>query len=294
MRGALGRYGVRRDRLGIIPAYAGSTMMAVSGTYSAKDHPRVCGEHSKAVSRMIDAMGSSPRMRGARPAPPERARRRRIIPAYAGSTCSRLTTRLFAWDHPRVCGEHTHPANGRERGAGSSPRMRGAPPYLGRDAGRGGIIPAYAGSTLRRGPFRFARGDHPRVCGEHPPRDWSRFKASGSSPRMRGALIKVLILLLHMGIIPAYAGSTKAAAARRAAAEDHPRVCGEHGNRTFQQSFDKGSSPRMRGAPVADAAGLHEFGIIPAYAGSTRAGGFTMVATGDHPRVCGEHDHAAP
>ena len=30
-----------------------------------------------------------------------------------------------------------------------------------------GIIPAYAGSTKNRDAYKDARGDHPRVCGEH-------------------------------------------------------------------------------------------------------------------------------
>ena len=52
-------------------------------------------------------------------------------------------------DHPRVCGEHLPSRLSRRSTTGSSPRMRGArrggaslhPPS--------GIIPAYAGSTLK-------------------------------------------------------------------------------------------------------------------------------------------------
>ena len=33
------------DQVGIIPAYAGSTLAPMLGTDRDKDHPRVCGEH---------------------------------------------------------------------------------------------------------------------------------------------------------------------------------------------------------------------------------------------------------
>ena len=238
--------------VGIIPAYAGSTSTLriadfrslgssprMRGapphpsrrTRKSRDHPRVCGEHRVLVLRK-------------RP-------RRGIIPAYAGSTStSRPSMSLVTgssprmrgalasvpasnpchWDHPRVCGEHA--------------RLPGGP------HGVEGIIPAYAGSTQslcesstvivgssprmrgapRPGVKLWTRNwDHPRVCGEHKP--------------------KLSCPLLKLGIIPAYAGST-----RKLARSEYMRG---------------GSSPRMRGAPSP----------TPVVLDPTR----------DHPRVCGEH-----
>ena len=71
-----------------------------------------------------------------------------------------------------------------------------------------GIIPAYAGSTNRPIPNRFAGRDHPRVCGEHLKVLQSELNKQGSSPRMRGALDEPITMMLTNGIIPAYAGST--------------------------------------------------------------------------------------
>ena len=53
-----------------------------------------------------------------------------------------------------------------------------------------------------------------------------------------------------------------------------------------------GSSPRMRGARNLPRLDNINGRIIPAYAGST--GSFTCFASasGDHPRVCGEHTKA--
>ena len=72
-----------------------------------------------------------------------------IIPAYAGST----TRRVGAWrggrDHPRICGEHNDCDFPCRDTVGSSPHMRGAHALAsGLSTGKG-IIPAYAGSTLK-------------------------------------------------------------------------------------------------------------------------------------------------
>ena len=50
-----------------------------------------------------------------------------------------------------------------------------------------------------------------------------------------------------------------------------------------------GSSPRMRGTPVALLPPLVPMGIIPAYAGNTQANPHSHRYGRDHPRVCGEH-----
>ena len=114
-----------------------------------------------------------------------------------------------------------------------------------------GIIPAYAGSTKSRGASTGSLRDHPRVCGEH----------RNIEPDAR----------IAVGIIPAYAGSTTFSTGQRSIARDHPRVCGEHRLEAIQSSNPGGSSPRMRGALVVTSIELIEVGIIPAYAGSTRA-----------------------
>ena len=71
------------------------------------------------------------------------------------------------------------------------------------------------------------------------------------------------------GIIPAYAGSTTERLQRWSRRWDHPRVCGEHRSNTSRSPLMRGSSPRMRGAPLALDTGASLGRIIPAYAGST-------------------------
>ena len=176
---------------------------------------------------------------------------------------------------------------------GSSPRMRGAPGEHIRDLVRQGIIPAYAGSTDAPREPRQLGEDHPRVCGEHSLRCDFRNPRLGSSPRMRGAHNERDDVELGVGIIPAYAGSTRRQLVFTYPHRDHPRVCGEHSFASNARRSTSGSSPRMRGAPVFLIPAGTATGIIPAYAGSTVFRNTIITSQRDHPRVCGEHAPAS-
>ena len=116
--------------------------------------------------------------------------------------------------------------------------------------------------------------------------------------------------LPRAGIIPAGAGSTHGSAATVAPPRDHPRMCGEHRQRSSSRCMNLGSSPHVRGAPSAPRAsrtapwdhprmcGEHQdvldwlrpgAGIIPACAGSTESPSALSSLKRDHPRMCGEH-----
>ena len=79
---ALPGYGL----LGIIPACAGSTTPATSATQSARDHPRMRGEHRAGYFAHSRVEGSSPQARGALTLEDVQRGTRGIIPACAGST----------------------------------------------------------------------------------------------------------------------------------------------------------------------------------------------------------------
>ena len=112
------------------------------------DHPRGCGEHTTGTSSSVEAVGSSPRMRGALGAVDGPVPGGRIIPADAGSTTYGHDHDCHDKDHPRGCGEHALGSRGNVNTQGSSPRMRGAPGDIDIPAVRHGIIPADAGSTV--------------------------------------------------------------------------------------------------------------------------------------------------
>ena len=86
MRGALAPRVPDSVLARIIPAYAGSTAVHVSGGREPQDHPRVCGEHPLWAYSLRPPAGSSPRMRGAHVRDFALGGGHGIIPAYAGST----------------------------------------------------------------------------------------------------------------------------------------------------------------------------------------------------------------
>ena len=154
---------------------------------ATRDHPRGCGEHAEYSLAVNSHVGSSPRMRGALSPSSSASAIPWIIPADAGSTKSPNTAFLSCRDHPRGCGEHASMTYEGARVQGSSPRMRGAQDQDAPNQAKPGIIPADAGSTAGGWSAAPGRRDHPRGCGEHSPSSSSLMRASGSSPRMRGA-----------------------------------------------------------------------------------------------------------
>ena len=106
---------------------------------------------------------------------------------------------------------------------------------------------------------------------------------------MRGTLSCVLWNAAKVGIIPACAGNTLNWDLNIDIARDHPRVCGEHASLPPCRNTHRGSSPRVRGTLLVPGRRLVRRGIIPACAGNTPRSWGRQAATGDHPRVCGEH-----
>ena len=195
-----------------------------------------------------------------------------IIPAYAGNTPrgqqgrvvgsgssphTRGTPTCPVWchvrrrDHPRIRGEH------RARSAGARTTR--------------GIIPAYAGNTVRDAGHRGAiRGSSPHTRGTLPPRSLC-CPLPRDHPRIRGEHRDVMrILPLSVGIIPAYAGNT---GAWRSPAEfvlgssPHTRGTPSWAITSLPITWDH---PRIRGehSPLSIFHGMNT-GIIPAYAGNT-------------------------
>ena len=148
----------------------------------------MCGEHTTDDSFNLDHMGSSPHVRGAHCETCPSVFETGIIPACAGSTHSKPTTRSSIRDHPRMCGEHATPRT-------DTPDSTG-------------IIPACAGSTSVCFLGKFLVGDHPRMCGEHFNCEEVALMRVGSSPHVRGAHLDRRLPRRESGIIPACAGST--------------------------------------------------------------------------------------
>ena len=151
-----------------------------------------------------------------------------------------------------------------------------------------GIIPARAGSRSLVAIKPTAARDHPRACGEQILTPLVDKWQEGSSPRVRGAVCSLIVGILHIGIIPARAGSSFPSMHATAVAGDHPRACGEQLSPMQRVRTSTGSSPRVRGADRSFLARGLADGIIPARAGSSSNRSTTIGTSRDHPRACGE------
>ena len=177
-------------------------------------------------------------------------------------------TRLSG-DHPRIRGEHSSFSARLLISRGSSPHTRGAPAPPVIRVAEGGIIPAYAGSTMATYRLDLMTQDHPRIRGEHSNPLEQHWGHPGSSPHTRGALKSSRNGPSRARIIPAYAGSTCAPINKAYASKDHPRIRGEHSKGYLTGVISSGSSPHTRGAPPRCPQMFVDTRIIPAYAGST-------------------------
>ncbi len=211
----------------IIPARAGQTEPSAVGSLSCPDHPRACGANAMRPKPAVPKLGSSPRVRGKLSAIGSRDVQRRIIPARAGQTQAVKDKADAAADHPRACGANAVLRGGYRIGSGSSPRVRGKPWLPPEQAAPFRIIPARAGQTCRCSRSRRPTTDHPRACGANHLVEDGRQRAAGSSPRVRGKLGLLDLLLVQRRIIPARAGQTDTPVTRLIA--------------------EYGSSPRVRG-----------------------------------------------
>ena len=256
------------------------------------DHPRIRGEHRLTELRESPGGGSSPHTRGALRLLPQPAGRRRIIPAYAGSTAVVDFSITARGDHPRIRGEHLSWSTSSIGPGGSSPHTRGAPRGSLAAVGRPGIIPAYAGSTLTAQPMAPASRDHPRIRGEHPLAIEIAVAKTGSSPHTRGAPSPPFACGCARRIIPAYAGSTNDSSLPGLRKADHPRIRGEHHAPSAPSVLRLGSSPHTRGARRCRGTAIARERIIPAYAGSTNSRDMRRNSShGSSPHTRGARRH---
>ena len=212
-----------------------------------------------------------------------------IIPALAGNTLVRAWVTCRDRDHPRSRGEYCRSREALTTALGSSPLSRGIPGRKRMLEVMSGIIPALAGNTLRPGGFDRYPRDHPRSRGEYGAGLYGSGRVSGSSPLSRGIRTDAPHNAEHVGIIPALAGNTEAAAATPPRRPDHPRSRGEYSCLNRCSCSMSGSSPLSRGIrrPARHRATARR--IIPALAGNTVSSGRPSAHFSDHPRSRGEY-----
>ena len=191
-----------------IPAHAGNRCWSAGIPMAGAVHPRACGEQPHRRNGQRARLGSSPRMRGTATGGRSGRTGSRFIPAHAGNRQSRWPSCTPAAVHPRACGEQSTSRSIAAVSSGSSPRMRGT--------GRGGgswrgllrFIPAHAGNSVLTARCPSISTVHPRACGEQGLWITRELDLGGSSPRMRGTVAVLPVLLGVVRFIPAHAGNS--------------------------------------------------------------------------------------
>ena len=166
MQGTLWVSGDCTRRRRFIPACAGNARSLKILAIRPAVHPRVCRERRSVVRGENRISGSSPRVQGTRRPRGIVPRRHRFIPACAGNANRTADTSRGGPVHPRVCRERDRLVDNIVQDGGSSPRVQGTPPPLGRCPVCRRFIPACAGNA--NNPARYPMGSavHPRVCRE--------------------------------------------------------------------------------------------------------------------------------
>ena len=130
----------------ITPACAGNRQLPISPLATVQDHPRVCGEQLIQKTRLINGLGSPPRVRGTGNSSLDVSERKRITPACAGNRAGLFRQKNLRGDHPRVCGEQSVSSNISTCSKGSPPRVRGTVSVRAGNSMTVGITPACAGN----------------------------------------------------------------------------------------------------------------------------------------------------
>ena len=172
---------------------------------------------------------------------------------------------------------------------GSSPRGRGKLLQAEGHALVAGLIPARAGKT--RGHLADTASDwaHPRAGGENAQAIAPAPTPGGSSPRGRGKLKFIYVVIYVVGLIPARAGKTRECYSRGHDVRAHPRAGGENQAGKSILICVAGSSPRGRGKLTCVDDDLKVARLIPARAGKTSSSSSRTSKSSAHPRAGGEN-----
>ena len=193
----------------------------------------------------------------------------RLIPAHAGKTVPALQAAWAQMAHPRSRGENDLMILSRRRNQGSSPLTQGKLVVHVLEARGTRLIPAHAGKTPSRSPWRRGWGAHPRSRRENSIRAHLTTVGRGSSPLTRGKRVGEPRGDLFGGLIPAHAGKTHSGSPAPGRRRAHPRSRGENHRLTAGIEDAGGSSPLTRGKRSHVRVGHLAVRLIPAHAGKT-------------------------
>ncbi len=262
----------------------------ISSTYHhSRDQPRMRGDHHERVAQKLLSQGPTPHARGP---PPRRASPCSTCgtnPACAGTTQPGGLASRPPGDQPRMRGDHASRQLASVAQWGPTPHARGPPSPTVTRGRNDGTNPACAGTTALPRHRAGVDRDQPRMRGDHD-RAWSeRPRCAGPTPHARGPRLQDMLQAQTAGTNPACAGTTCSAPRRPTAARDQPRMRGDHTSPGSASASAEGPTPHARGPHSPHHPTPGGLGTNPACAGTTPRSGRRAGATGDQPRMRGDH-----
>ena len=177
----------------------------------------------------------------------------------------------------------------RNHGNGSSPRLWGTLDRYPVLKFNPRFIPTLVGNTKHLSHCCSTQSVHPHACGEHAFAASIHARAVGSSPRLWGTQLIILLPLRHSRFIPTLVGNTGTLTDGDIHFPVHPHACGEHPVHTLAFLTLLGSSPRLWGTRLRAWQLFAKRRFIPTLVGNTSNRVLSYGHTSVHPHACGEH-----
>ena len=171
----------------------------------------------------------------------------------------------------------------------TTPRVRGLQKKLFTLFTNSRYNPACAGTTASCACWRLTGTIQPRVCGDYDASSNRVPLSADTTPRVRGLLGVVKVVLDRYRYNPACAGTTTANRKVSYRRSIQPRVCGDYNwpYPRFLRHAD--TTPRVRGLRRSSVIMLLTPRYNPACAGTTRRKGTATHRWPIQPRVCGDY-----
>ena len=109
---------------------------------------------------------------------------------------------------------------------------------------------------------------HPHACGERMLAPIGAVGSVGSSPRMWGTVIVLMLLGRMVRFIPTHVGNGLPSVASSSGSAVHPHACGERPSECIKPHYRRGSSPRMWGTELRTVGTHSADRFIPTHVGN--------------------------
>ncbi len=194
---------------------------------------------------------------------------KRFIPTRVGNTRGYEGYKVPVTVHPHACGEYTIKAHLKKAKSGSSPRVWGIRPSSVMSGISRRFIPTRVGNTHGARSCLWQSLVHPHACGEYSLEPGPKADGIGSSPRVWGIRLPMIVNLIPGRFIPTRVGNTATHDCEPDTGTVHPHACGEYVEPGNNSCCDRGSSPRVWGIRGYSERYQHVVRFIPTRVGNT-------------------------